>query len=88
MKLRDDIYFYHLGQDYTAVDPGRTCERESYVFPMNEAAAMLWERFQGREADVEVMADVLCEAYDISREVAVHDIQELLHQWQDFGLII
>lgn len=87
MKLREDIRLYRLGNEYAVVDPGRNDERQSYVYPMNDAAALLWERFQGHEPDVEAMADVLCEEYDVPRDTAVRDIQELLRQWQEYGLL-
>lgn len=54
---------------------------------MNEATAMLWEAFQGRDFTVEDMADVLCETYDVSRDVALHDIREMLQQWKDYELL-
>ena len=54
---------------------------------MNEATAMLWEAFQGRDFTEEDMADVLCETYDVSREVALHDIREMLQQWKDYELL-
>lgn len=88
MKVRDDIRLYHLGQDHTVVDRRPNDKCHSYLFPMNDAAALLWERFQGQEADVEKMADALCEEYDVSRNIAVRDVQELLRQWQEYGLLI
>lgn len=87
MRLRSDIRLYRLGKEQVVVNPGRNSERESYLYPMNEATAMLWEAFQGREVTVEAMADVLCEAYDVSRDVALHDIREMLQQWKDYELL-
>ena len=88
MLLRSDIHLFQLGKDHVVVNPGRNSELESYIYPMNEAAAMLWERFQGRDFTVEDMVDVLCEAYDVSRDVALHDIQEMLQLWKDYELLV
>lgn len=88
MRLRTDVHLIQLGHEHIVIDPGHNRELENYIYPMTDAAALLWETFQGREADPEAMADVLCANYDVSRDVALQDIREMLSTWTDYGLII
>lgn len=87
MRLRSDINLYQLGKESVVVNPGHNSDLQSYIYPMNEAAAMLWQTFHGRDFTVEAMADVLCKTYDVSRDMALHDIRELLQLWKDYELL-
>ena len=87
MRLRRDIHLYSVGQEFALIDPGANTECESYICPMNEAAALLWKTFQDKEIDEEAMADVLCDHYEVSHEVALRDIRQLLETWKSYGLL-
>ena len=86
MRLRTDIHLYPAGKEFVVINPGIKNE-PSQLFPMNEAAALLWKTFQGQDFTAEAMADVLCEHYDVSHDVALNDIHQLLQTWADYRLL-
>lgn len=87
MRLRTDVHLYSIGREFVLIDSGINVD-ESYICPMNEAAALLWDAFQNRDIQEEEMADVLCAHYDVSREVALKDIRQLLQTWESYGLLV
>jgi len=87
MKLNRALKLRHVGSSYFIVDPGQENIDMSNIITLSPAAAFLWETFRDQEFTVETMADSLCERYDVSREQAVHDINEMLEQWQEFNLM-
>lgn len=87
MRLRDNIFLYPVGHEFAVIDPGKNWKQESYIYPMNECCALLWNTFQRREFTAEDMADVLCQHYDVSREVAMADVHQMLQEWENYELL-
>lgn len=57
------------------------------VINMNESAGFLWQGVVGKDFDVQTLADLLCEEYDVSRDTAVADAEALLKEWVEAGLV-
>jgi hypothetical protein len=70
-----------VGEGLGAIDFGK-------LVSLNATAAWLWEK-AGEQGDftVESLADALCEAYEVDAETAKADVQKLLDQWKDLGII-
>ena len=86
MRLRTDIHLYPAGKEFVVINPGIKNE-PSQLLPMNDATALLWKTFQRQDLPAEYMADVLCEHYDVSHDVALNDIHQLLQTWADYRLL-
>lgn len=54
---------------------------------LNESAAYLWKAVEGKTFSVEDLADLLCQAYETSRETTLNDAQCLAEEWKKFGII-
>ncbi len=59
----------------------------SKMVNLNESAAYLWEAVVGKDFDVETLTSLLCNEYEVSREVAEHDVQALLKEWIALGMV-
>ncbi len=57
------------------------------LIALNETAAYLWERVEGREFDAQVMADLLVEEFEVDAPRALEDAKALLQSWIDCGLV-
>ncbi len=57
------------------------------VINMNESAGFLWQGVVGKDFDVQTLADMLCEEYDVSRDTAVADAEALLKEWVEVGIV-
>lgn len=58
------------------------------LLSLNESAAYLWQQatLLG-DFTAEQLADKLCEEYEVSKEQAFHDVNQMLAEWQKIGII-
>ena len=55
---------------------------------MNETAALRCETLcKDGEHSTEELAEVLCKAYEVDYERALHDVEYQLNEWETMGLI-
>ncbi|HLT89179.1 MAG TPA: PqqD family protein [Sphingobacterium sp.] len=87
MKLRQDLVLRKVGDDYIMVDPSQGMVDLSKVHTLNETAAWLWEQLVGKEVNVEQIAALLFERYDVSQEKAVEDAEALIQEFEKAGLL-
>lgn len=60
----------------------------SNIISMNDSAAFLWQKLQGREAfTIADMTALLCEEYEVDEKTARHDATMLAATWAQAGII-
>ncbi len=57
------------------------------LLALNETAAYLWQSVEGKEFDVESLADLLANHYEVERATALSDAQALLDKWVECGVV-
>ena len=58
------------------------------LISLNDTAAMLWKKAtELGDFTVEQLTDTLTEAYEVSREQALSDVEILTNRWKEAGLI-
>ena len=87
MRIKADLVLFHVGTEYIVVDMNTKDIDLAQLYAMNEASASLWEAFQGQEFTAEMMAEQLCETYEVEHETALHDVEEMLATWHAYGII-
>ena len=88
MHLKPDLILRQVKGDFLIVDPIQENIDLTYIYQMSPAAAFLWEEFNGKEFTFEMMRESLCQAFEVSQEVATRDLNEMLQQWETYGLLI
>ena len=70
-----------VGEGLGAIDFGK-------LLSINETAAWLWNE-AGRQVDfsVDSLAVAICEEYDVDLETARTDVDALLTQWKELGIV-
>ena len=58
------------------------------VYTLNHSAATLWEAFVDKDFVAGDLVDLLCEKYEVTREVAQQDVDRLLSDWKAYGLLL
>ena len=58
----------------------------SKIISMNESAAYLWQKVEGKPLTIDDLTRLLCEAYEVDEETAKADSQTVLQQWLDAGI--
>ena len=56
------------------------------VLSLNESATYLWKNVVDKDFDVETMASLLQQEYEVDAETAKRDAQTLLDEWTKVGL--
>jgi hypothetical protein len=59
----------------------------SRIISMNESAAYLWNKIQSIDFTANTLIDLLLEEYEVSREDATQDVNQLIEQWQKAGIV-
>ena len=58
------------------------------LLSLNESAAYLWQQATVLgDFTAEQLADKLCEEYEVSKEQALHDVEQMLAEWEKIGII-
>jgi len=57
------------------------------IIMINESAAFLWNKMQGRDFSCVDLISSLCHEYDVSEDVARKDVEAIINDWKNLGLI-
>ena len=87
MKQKEGFNLRHICGEYVLVAEGRENIDFSNIISLNETAAFLWEKLEGKDFDAQLMADLLCQEYEVAQEQALADSEQLIQKWVDSGLI-
>ena len=88
MKLKKGFVLREICGESVIVGEGLENIDFSKLISLNETAAWLWKKAaEAGEFTVEQLAEALTEVYDVSQDQAKIDVQKLLAEWEDTGLI-
>lgn len=87
MRTRKGYTLRDLGSEFILVAEGREAVDFTRMISMNASAAFLWAQVENQEFDETTLARLLVEQYDITPDVAVHDVAALLQTWRAANLI-
>ena len=59
----------------------------SNIISMNESSAYLWKNIQGKEFDKDELIGLLTNEYDVDAATASQDVDALVAQWHEAGII-
>jgi len=70
-----------VGEGLGTIDFGK-------LISLNETAAWLWKKAgEMGEFSVDTLVDALCEEYEVGAEQARADVQKIVAQWQELGIV-
>ena len=59
----------------------------SRIISMNESAAYLWNKIQGKDFTANNLVELLLEEYEVDEDTARQDVQQLIIKWREAGII-
>lgn len=86
MKPKAHLTLRRVGNACMLVDVRAAEPDVSYVYSLNETAALLWQML-AQDASEHEMAAELCRLYDTTPAEAAADIAAQLGQWRKAGLL-
>ena len=87
MKLRSDLILRKMGDEHVIVDPSQDVVDMSKVYTLNETAAFIWNELQGIEFDIQVIAGVIFDNYDVEFSQALMDATILIENFSKEDLL-
>ena len=87
MKIVDGFRLRELMGQAIVIGEGVNQVDFNKLVTLNESAAYLWRTVEGKDFEVETLAALLIEKYDIDEELAMKDASALVSQWKEIGLV-
>ena len=87
MKLKKGFELRDVCGEKVIVAQGLEHIDFSKIVSLNESAALLWEKLQGKELDTATAATLLIEEYDVDTATAQADARRLLDHWKEIGVV-
>jgi len=89
MKIREGLVLRKIDNEYVIVAEGLEALDLKCMVGVNDAVACLWRKAKETDAfTVEGLVDTLCQEYDVPVDKATQDIEKLLEQWKQIGIVI
>lgn len=86
MKAKDGFALRTIVDEYILMPTGINIDKFDGTVVLNEVSAFLWERLQ-RPVTRDDLLTALLETYEVSREVAEKDLDDLLQTFAQLGLL-
>ena len=86
MKKKDGIVLRDVCGEKVLVGEGRGAVDFGRLISLNDTAAWLWNHIDG-EADIDNLALALCGEYDVEPDVARRDVETIVEEWINAGVV-
>lgn len=87
MKIKKGFVLRTLGDERIISGEGLEQINFTKLISLNASAAYLWEEVEGKDFDVQTLADLLVKRYAVNEATALTDAQKLMDAWDKAGLL-
>lgn len=87
MKIKEDFVLRDVCGEKVVMGEGLKNINFNKIINLNATAAYLWNELQGKEFDIQMMADILCSRYEVSMEKALEDSKALAAKLMEVGVV-
>ena len=87
MKLKSGFEIVEIDNDYLALPTGENVAAFAGSVVLNEVSATLLRELGARECGKEDLLELLLNEYEVERDVAARDLDNILKTFAEIGLI-
>lgn len=87
MRIKEGFTLRSVCGESVVIGEGLSQVNFNKMLSLNETATFLWKEVQGKDFTPEDMVTLLTDHYEVTRERARQDIDNLLKVWQEQGVI-
>ena len=87
MKIKEGFKLRSLERSHIVVAEGLELINFNKLAALNDSAAYLWNEVKGKEFSVDDLTDLLCEKYDVDRDIAAADASRLAQSLIEAGVV-
>lgn len=81
MRTIEGFKLRKIGKEYIITGEGLGQVDFNQMIGLNESSAMLWQEVEGKDFDVNTLATLLMEHYEVDEQTAKADAEEILKNW-------
>lgn len=87
MKIVDGFKLREVCGEFVVVPEGSKLVNFNKMLSLNGSAAFLWKAVDGKDFDVQTLADLLVGEYEIDPALALSDAGKILDKWVEIGVV-
>lgn len=87
MRINEGFELREMCGEHIIIGTGMANIDFSKVISLNESAAYLWHKIEGKEFTLEMLASMLTEQYEVSNTTALADVTALTEKWVEAGIV-
>ena len=88
MKIKEGFVLREVCGERVIVGEGLSAINFGKLLALNETAAWLWKQAQDMgDFTIEALAEKLCEVYEVEADEAKADVEQMVAEWQNVGVL-
>ena len=88
MKIKEGFVLREVCGERVIVGEGLSAINFGKLLALNETAAWLWQQAQAMgDFTIEALAEKLCEEYEVEAGEAKADVEQMVTEWQNVGVV-
>lgn len=87
MKIKDNLKVRNIVDEHVILMPSANGDSSTRVISLNSTSFFLWESLSGKDFEEKDAVDLLCERFEVEREVAVADVSKWVEQLTNLGIL-
>ena len=87
MRIKRQYKVREMAGEHVVIMQGELGSNLTKIISLNESALYLWNAIEGKDFEVNTVANLLAEHYGIDDEVAQHDAERWIDRLEECGLI-
>ena len=88
MKIKEGFVLREVCGERVIVGEGLSAINFGKLLALNETAAWLWKQAQDMgDFTIEALAEKLCEEYEVEADEAKADVEQMVTEWQNVGVL-
>lgn len=88
MRLNQDCRLREMAGENVIIRQGKQGADLTKIITLNSSAAFLWRALVEKDFDVEQVAAILVENFEVDNEVALADARRWVERMQECGLVV
>ena len=87
MRIKKGFVLEKVGDSYLACATGKLAREFSGLVKLNETGAFIWSIFADGDVTIDLAAEKMIAEYDISKEIAIKDIEAFAENLKKNGIL-
>lgn len=87
MRIKEGFELRDVCGESVIVATGRKNIDFSKVISLNESASLMWRQVVGKDFELEDLVKTLTANYEVDEATARKDVETLVGQWREIGLL-